>query len=78
MYIIRPLEWVLSLPYANQLKYIPGLRAALSRPLNVETVGDVIAHIAVNHSNLQSPPWKVNGILNVDDIYEQSQLLKKI
>lgn len=75
-----PLESILSLPGFNQLKYIPGLRAAFSRPLSVDAVGDVIAHASVYNTNIipldTSQNWKTAGILNVDDIFQYSRDLR--
>ena len=77
----KPLESILSLPGFNKLKYIPGLRGVLSRPLSVEAVGDVIAHAAVYNTSILPPDatfnWKTTGVLNVDDIFQYSENLRK-
>lgn len=56
----RPLQSLLSLSGLNQLKNLPGMRAILAQPLDVETVGRVAADIAI-HGSRQS-------ILSEDDI----------
>lgn len=78
----KPLESILSLPGFNKLKYIPGLRGVLCRPLSVDVVGDVIAHAAVYNTSILPPDatelnWKTTGILNVDDIFQYSEILRK-
>lgn len=56
----KPLEMLLSLPGISNLKNIPGMRAVLARPLDVNTVGRVAADIAINGSK--------QSILSEDDI----------
>ena len=59
--IDRPLEMFLSLPGVSRLQNLPGMRAVLARPLDVNSVGRVAAEIAV-HGSRQS-------ILSENDIF---------
>jgi hypothetical protein len=42
-YTYRPLEAILSIPGADKLRELPGMRAVLAKPISVDCVGAVAA-----------------------------------
>ena len=46
--LYRPLDFFLGLPLLSQLKHLPGMRALLARPIDVNALGKVAAFLALS------------------------------
>jgi uncharacterized protein YbjT (DUF2867 family) len=59
----RPLQFVLDLPGFNRLQHLPGMKAVLAPPVDVEDVGAVAAAAALGEL-----PSETESVLTVADI----------